>query len=63
MAMWSIKNTSYLEMAKWVSNALVIKLEDFRNDQNEVFKKISGFIPPKQERCIELNSYINGRGI
>jgi len=62
MAMWSIKNTSYLEMAKWVPNALVIKLEDFRNDQNEVFKKISGFIPPKQERCIELNSYINGRG-
>ena len=62
IAMWSIKNTSYLEMAKWVPNALVIKLEDFRSDQKEIFKAISQFMPPKQESCIELNSYINGRG-
>ena len=40
----------------------MIKLEDFRSDQKEVFKLISEFVPPKQESCIEFNSYINGRG-
>jgi len=49
-------------MTKWVPNALVIKLEDFRRDQEEVFKEISKFVTPKHESCIELNSYINGRG-
>ena len=62
ITMWSKKNESYLEMAKWVPNALVIKLEDFRSDQKGAFQKISKFISPKQEACIELNAYINGRG-
>ncbi len=41
ISMWCKKNNSYLEMAKWVPNSLVIKVEDFRENQHEVFWKTS----------------------
>ena len=62
ISMWCKKNDSYLEMAKWVPNSLLIKLEDFRENQHEVFWKIGKFVASKQENCIQINTYINGRG-
>ncbi len=63
ICLWNKKNESYLRMSKEVKHSVNIRIEDFRLDQEYIHSLIANVIGQNSRKLVELNSYINGRGI
>lgn len=59
--LWNQKNLSYLEMINKVPISMLVKVEDFHNDQQSYFDKISSKIE-FNGNFIPMERYLNGRG-
>ena len=59
--LWNQKNSSYLEMINKVPISMLVKVEDFHNDQQSYFNKISSKIG-FNGNFIPMDRYLNGRG-
>ena len=59
--LWNQKNSSYLEMINKVPISMLVKVEDFHNDQQSYFNKISSKIE-FNGNFIPMDRYLNGRG-
>ena len=59
--LWNQKNLSYLEMINKVPISMLVKVEDFHNDQQSYFNKISSKIE-FNGNFIPMERYLNGRG-
>ena len=59
--LWNQKNSSYLEMINKVPISMLVKVEDFHNDQQSCFNKISSKIE-FNGNFIPMERYLNGRG-
>jgi hypothetical protein len=59
--LWNQKNLSYLEMINKVPISMLVKVEDFHNDQQSYFDKISSKIE-FNGNFIPMDRYLNGRG-
>ena len=59
--LWNQKNSSYLEMINKVPISMLVKVEDFHNDQQSYFNKISSKIE-FNGNFIPMERYLNGRG-
>jgi len=59
--LWNQKNSSYLEMINKVPISMLVKVEDFHNDQQSYFDKISSKIE-FNGNFIPMERYLNGRG-
>ena len=59
--LWNQKNFSYLEMINKVPISMLVKVEDFHNDQQSYFDKISSKIE-FNGNFIPMERYLNGRG-
>ena len=59
--LWNQKNLSYLEMINKVPISMLVKVEDFHNDQQSYFNKISSKIE-FNGNFIPMDRYLNGRG-
>ena len=59
--LWNQKNSSYLEMTNKVPISMLVKVEDFHNDQKSYFNKISSKIE-FNGNFIPMDRYLNGRG-
>ena len=59
--LWNQKNLSYLEMINKVPISMLVKVEDFHNDQQSYFNKISSKIE-FNGNFIPMYRYLNGRG-
>ena len=59
--LWNRKNSSYLEMINKVPISMLVKVEDFHNDQQSYFNKISSKIE-FNGNFIPMERYLNGRG-
>ena len=63
ICLWNQKNESYLRMSREVKHSLNVRIEDFRLDQANIHSLIASAIGQNSTKFIELNGYINGRGI
>lgn len=61
IVLWNQKNSSYLEMINKVPISMLVKVEDFHNDQQSYFNKISSKIE-FNGNFIPMDRYLNGRG-
>ena len=59
--LWNQKNSSYLEMINKVPISMLVKVEDFHNDQQSYFNRISSKIE-FNGNFIPMDRYLNGRG-
>ena len=59
--LWNQKNSSYLEMINKVPISMLVKVEDFHNDQKSYFNRISSKIE-FNGNFIPMDRYLNGRG-
>ena len=59
--LWNQKNSSYLEMINKVPISMLVKVEDFHNDQQSYFNKITSKIE-FNGNFIPMDRYLNGRG-
>ena len=59
--LWNQKNSSYLEMINKVPISMLVKVEDFHNDQKSYFNRISSKIE-FNGNFIPMERYLNGRG-
>ena len=59
--LWNQKNSSYLEMINKVPISMLVKVEDFHNDQQSYFNRISSKIQ-FNGNFIPMDRYLNGRG-
>ena len=59
--LWNQKNLSYLEMINKVPISMLVKVEDFHNDQKSYFNRISSKIE-FNGNFIPMDRYLNGRG-
>ena len=59
--LWNQKNSSYLEMINKVPISMLVKVEDFHNDQQSYFNKIKKKIE-FNGNFIPMDRYLNGRG-
>tara|TARA_A100000164_G_scaffold296569_1_gene270672 strand:+ start:447 stop:1073 length:627 start_codon:yes stop_codon:yes gene_type:complete len=63
IAMWNQKNQSYIAMSEEVPNSVVINVENFHLNQLEFHTNLSSLLNKKDVPLIEMNNYVNGRGI
>ena len=63
ISMWNIKNKSYLNLAEQLTNSIVIKLEDFASNQQEIFTRLNQITNNDVSVMTTIKSYLNGRGV
>ena len=62
IAMWNLKNQSYIVMSEEVPNSIVINVEDFHSNQLAFHTNLASLLDKKDVPLTEMNNYVNGRG-
>ena len=62
IAMWNLKNQSYIVMSEEVPNSIVINVEDFHSNQLGFHTNLASLLDKKDVPLTEMNNYVNGRG-
>jgi len=60
--MWNLKNLSYLRMSNEVPNALVVRMEDFLLEQQELHERV-GTLVQNNEEFRPFDKYVSGYGV
>ena len=59
--MWNEKNRSYLRIYQEVPHGIILRIEDMIEDQEDIYKRIQKFLPPKGS-FLPYNKYRVGGG-
>ncbi len=62
ICMWNKKTASYLRLVKEVPHAVIIRIEDFHQDQDGFYKTLTKILGNRGLEFTRMDEYINGRG-
>ena len=62
LKMWNKKYDSYLRMSEEVPWSMFVRMEDFQNNQKEIYNCAKEFLKPKNDNFQPFTRYITGGG-